>query len=73
MCSVCQTVSEDLDEMTHFIRVYTVCYKCEKGYTEKGMQFNLAIISCDPSIYIMDHLKINASYRKEESIKCLHG
>ena len=23
--------SEDLDEMTHFIRVYTVCYKYEKG------------------------------------------
>ena len=29
--------SEDLDEMTHFIRVYTVCYKYEKGYTEKEL------------------------------------
>ena len=65
--------SEDLDEMTHFIRVYTVCYKYEKGITEKEMQFNLEIISCDPSLYIMEHPKINASYRKEESSKCIHA
>ena len=66
--------SDDLDEMIHFIRVYIVCYKyLKKGYTEKEIYFNLEIKSCDPSIYIMDHLKINASYRKEESLKCIHG
>ena len=44
----------------------------KKGCTEKEMELNLAIISCDPSIYIyiyiMDHPKIIESYRKEESM-----
>ena len=26
-----------------------------------------------PPLYIMEHLQINASYRKEESIKCIHA
>ena len=63
----CLANSEDLDEMTHFIRVYTVCYKYKKG----SMLFNLEIISCDLSLYIMEHPQINAYYRKEESIKCI--
>ena len=62
--------SEDLDEMTHFNSAYTVCYKYEKGSTEKEM-FNLEIISCVPSLYIMEHPQINAYYPKEESIKCI--
>ena len=37
------------------------------------MLFNLEIISCDPSMYIMDHPKINASNHKEESIECIDG
>ena len=35
-------------------------------------KFNLEIISCDPSLYITDHPKINESNQKEESIKCIH-
>ena len=32
--------SEDLDEITHFIRVNTVCYMYDKkGSSEKEMQF----------------------------------
>ena len=62
--------SEDLDEIIHFIRVYTACYMCDKkGSSEKEMLFYFEILSCDPSIYIMDRSKIYASYQEEESIK----
>ena len=70
----CLANSEDLDEMTHFIRVYTVCYKYEIGiHRERNVIFNLEIISCDPSLYMMELPHINAYYRKEESIKCIHA
>ena len=60
--------SEDLEEMKHFIRVYIVCYMYEKRDPQRKME----IISCDTSIYIMDHPKIHTSNQKEESIKCIH-
>ena len=45
--------NEDLDEITHFTRVYTVCYLHDKkGSSEKEMQSYLEIISCDPTIYM---------------------
>ena len=49
--------SDDLDEITHFIRVYTVCFMYDKkGSSEKEMQFYLEIISCDPSFSIYNGL-----------------
>ena len=60
--------SEDLDEMTHFIRIYTVCYKYEKGSTEKEMKFNFEILSCDPSLHIMEHPKLMHIIRRKNPL-----
>ena len=66
--------SEDLDEITHFIRVYTACYM----YDKKGILRERNVIlfwnyKLWPSIYIMDRSKINASNQEEESIKWIQG
>ena len=55
---MCRFANSDvLDEMTHLIRVYTVCYMYDKKESlEKEMQFYLEIISCDLSIPKVMHL-----------------
>ena len=57
MCAL--TNSEDPDEMPHNAAFHQVLHNLlrQKRFSEKEIQFNLEIKSCDPSIYTMDHLK----------------
>ena len=63
--------SEDPDEnatqMWHFIRVCTVC-KYKNDLQREKNQYYLEIITCDPSVYAMDHLDLTVSNFFEDSI-----
>ena len=64
------TNSEDPDEMPHYDAFHQGlhCLLRKKVPFEKETQFYLEIISSDPSIYKIDHLKITVSNQKEDSI-----
>ena len=52
----------------HFIRDYTVCSMTKIIFSERNTFF-MEIISCDPSVYRMEHLKFITSNQKEEFIR----
>ena len=62
--------NEDLDEMPHNTAFHQDlhCLLRQKQSSEKEIQFYLEIITCDPSIYTMDHSTFIILKRKEESI-----
>ena len=47
------------------------CLLNPKQSSEKEIQFHLVFITCDPSIYTVDHPKVIISYQREESISIL--
>ena len=62
--------SEDPDEMLHetaFHQRSTLFAKTKRSLRERNL-FYLEIITCDPSIYTMDHPKFIVSNQMEESI-----
>ena len=63
--------SEDPDEMPHNTAFHQGLHNLlwQKLSSEKKYIFYLEIITCDPSLYTMDHPKFNLSNQKEESIK----
>ena len=62
--------SEDPDEMPHDAAFHLGlhCLLRQKRSAEKEIQFLFGNITCDPSIYTMDHPKFMVSNQKEESI-----
>ena len=63
--------SEDADEMPHHVAFHLGLHYLlrQKRSSEKEIQFYLENITCNPSIYTMDHPKFIVSNQKEESIK----
>ena len=53
--------------MLHFIKVYIVCQD-KNDLQIKKCNFYMEIITCDTSVYTMDHPKFIVSNQKEESI-----
>ena len=68
--NVSLTNSEDPDEMPYNVAFHQGlhCTLRQKLSSEKEMQFNLEIITCDTSNYTMDHPKFIVSNQKKESI-----
>ena len=63
--------SEDPDEMPQsaaFHQGIHCLLLTNTIFRERKIQFNLANITCDPSIYTIDHPKLNISNQKEDSI-----
>ena len=62
--------SEDPDEMPHNVAFHQGLHNLlrQKRSSEKEIQFYLEIITCNPSIYTMDHPKFIVSNQKEELI-----
>ena len=60
--------SEDLDEMMHNAAFHRVmhCSLKQKRSTEKEIQYYLEILTCDASIYTMDHPRCIASNLRED-------
>ena len=63
--------SEDPEEMPHYEAFHQGlhCLLRQKKSSEKEIHFHLDIITCDPSIYTLDHPKFIVSNQKEESIR----
>ena len=68
MCTLAN--SEGPDEMPHDVAFHQGlhCLPRQKCTSEKEIYF-LEIITCDPSIYTMEHPKFIVSNQKEESIR----
>ena len=68
MCTLAN--SKDTDEMPHHEALVQGLHYLlrQKRSTEKEIQFYLEIITCNPSIYTMDHPKFTVLNQKEESI-----
>ena len=63
--------SEDPDEMPHIVSFHQCLHNLlkDKNYHQrKKYIFYLGIITCDPSIYEIDHPKFIILNQKEESI-----
>ena len=63
------TKIEDPDEMSRNAAFHQGlhCLLKQKQSSEKDIQFYLEIITCDPSMYSMDHPKLIVLNQKEES------
>ena len=62
--------SADPDEMPHHAAFYQGlhCLLRQNGSSEKEIQYYLEIITCDPSIYLVDHPDLIVSSLIEISI-----
>ena len=62
--------SEDPDEMLHDVAFHPDfhCMLRQNDLQRKKYNFYLEIITCDPSIYTMDHSKFIVSNQKDRSI-----
>ena len=67
ICILLQTVKIQMKcgIMRHFIKVYTIC-KDKNVLQRKKYNFYMEIITCDPSIYTMDHAKFIVPNKKKE-------
>ena len=63
--------SEYPDEMLHIAAFYQgiQCLLKQNQSSEKEIHFFYKIVTCDPSIYTMEHPKLIASNQKEASIR----
>ena len=67
MCVLWQTVKTQVKYciLWHFIRVYTVYHARQNNLLKRKTQFYLEIITCDPSIYTLDHSKFLYETRRK--------
>ena len=63
--------SKDPEEMPHNVAFHWGLHCLLLWHNLKGKKYSfyLEIITCDPSVYTMDHPKFIASNQKEESIR----